>query len=239
VRGISAGGYEGPWQIIALVRVPDVRIPAPPNLLRSDAAGVPERSLAVEWIQPGPHDGIGFAIETRPLGQMDADTGWKRRVDHVPGAILPDARGRFRSIVPDLKPGQWLEVRVLALRHALDPIDPRAKAVRVIEGRPSHITRGRAEGTLNPPQDLRISIDQTTATATLTWTNTDIYDRIELRRKSPAQWGFERRLIAGDARICIDDRPLDAEGEWVIQLVAIGTGNRVLSDELRFLWPLE
>ena len=237
VRGISAGGYEGPWLIVALVRVPDVRIPAPPNLLRSDAARAPERSLTVEWIQPGPHEGIGFAIETRPLGEIDADAGWKRRVDHLPGAILPDARRRFRSVVPDLKPGQWLEVRVRALRHALDPIDPRAKAVRVIEGRPSQVMRGRADGALTAPRDLKVSVDQSTQTATLTWANADAYERIEIRRKSPARWGAERVPVAGDAKIWLDDRKLDAEGEWSFQLVAIGTGDRILSDEVRLLWP--
>lgn len=233
VRGVSASNLEGPWGIIALVRVPDSRI-APRAVLLDAVPG--ERSLTVSWTQPGPHDGIGFEIQTRPVQKAaDPDEGWTVRSDLLPGAILPDDAGRFAASVLDCTPGRALEVRVVPARHALDPDDPRAVRLRRIHGRPSNVLQSRPSGEILPPENVTAVLNSH-GLVTLAWQNSDDYSSIEVRRRSPGRYGFERFPLEGSAEAYREPTQLDQTGTWTYEIAAAGYGRRVVSERVSVEW---
>ncbi|WP_429527314.1 hypothetical protein [Pseudomonas frederiksbergensis] len=236
VRGISAAGVASDWQVVALVRVSDVRIAPRPSLLLSVPVPGMERAILCRWVQPGPIEGIGFVIETRPIvADTSADEGWCRVCDFLPSAIRSDDAGRFQAVVPDCSPGLWQEFRIVPIRHALDPEDPRAQMLRRIDGWPSNPMRARANGELHPPENMR-AVVSAAGIVTLRWRSQDRYAGLELRRRAPGRSGFERREIDKDAEMFCEDYPLSDSGEWIYELAAIGHGRRVLSEQITIDW---
>ena len=85
------------WVVVALVRVPDTRIPPVPNFLfaRPPADGA-ERAIACSWTQAGPLSGIGFIIEARDDGSWDDDVqGWRDIAELLPDTAAHGPAGRF------------------------------------------------------------------------------------------------------------------------------------------------
>lgn len=237
VRGISAGGLAGEWGLVALVWVPDVRIAPRPSLLWAIPDPDAERGIRCRWTQPGPKDGIGFAIEARPVDRGAVrEEGWIRGVDLLPGAIAADAAGRYDFTLADRPLGQWHEYRVIALRHARDPDDPRGLAIRRIAGRPSDPMRARAEGELRPPDTIRASVSED-GVVTVRWTPRDRYVRLEARYRAPDAWRVTRTTLPGDAEQFVPTEKLGENETWILQLAAIGHGCRAASDELEVTRP--
>lgn len=236
VRGVSAAGVAGEWQIVALVRVPDVRIAPRPSLIKAVPDPAEDRVITCVWTQPGPLEGIGFELQARDIvTDTHPDEGWSTIADLLPGALASDAAGRFETQVADRPPGRWQEVRIVPVRHALDPDDPRAVRLRRIEGRPSNLMRARANGTLRAPEGLR-AIVSSTGWVSLSWRNGDTYDEIELRRRAPGRSGYERRRISGDAEHFREPAALPLQGSWTYELVGIASGRRAISKPAALTW---
>lgn len=236
VRGVSAAGIAGRWQIVALVRVPDVRIAPRPSLIKAVPDPAKDRVIICVWTQPGPLEGIGFALQARDIVEdAHPDEGWSAIADLLPDALAPDAAGRFEIQVTNRPPGRWQELRIVPVRHALDPNDPRAVRLRRIEGRPSNLMRARANGTLREPEGLR-AIVSSTGWVSLRWRNGDTYDEIELRRRAPGLSGYERRRIPGDAEQFREPAALPLQGNWIYELVGISRGRRAVSEPAALTW---
>ena len=107
VRGVSAAGVAGGWQIVALVRVPDVRIAPRPILIKAIPDSAEDRVITCVWTQTGPLEGIGFALQARDVvADAHPDEGWRAIADLLPGAIAPDSAGRFETRVAGRPPGR-------------------------------------------------------------------------------------------------------------------------------------
>jgi hypothetical protein len=225
------------WSVVALVRVPDTRIAPRPSLLRASPVPGIDRTVQCVWTQPGPIEGLGFEIDARPLSpDLSPDEGWARVSELLPSGIRPDAAGRFEAVIPGCIPGQWQEFRVVPVRHALDPNDPRAINLRRIEGHPSNVMRARADGDILAPQDLLATVSDD-GWVVLRWHNQQPHRQIEVRRRAPGRWGFERRSIAGDSEIYRENTPLSEPGTWVYELIAIGSARRAVSKQISIVWP--
>ncbi|NEI59451.1 hypothetical protein GR200_30955 [Rhizobium leguminosarum] len=236
VRGVSAAGVHGGWILVALVRVPDVRIPAKPALLGVRPHPTEERTFICTWTQAGAPAGIGFAVELRHVASDSGAEGrWERVVDFLPNGIGADPAGRFTAAVGRRPPGRWQEVRIIPVRHALDPDDPRAILTRRIEGEPSNVMRGRANGDLRAPAELRASVSHE-GRVVLNWRNEDEYEQLELRRRAPDSTGFARRLVGGDTETFQEPKPLLSKGTWTYELVGIGVGRRATSQRAIAIW---
>lgn len=236
VRGVSAAGaVSEDWSIVALVRVPDVRIPPCPNFIQLRPGA--DRSVNIGWTQPGPLVGIGFQIETRAAnGIQAADENWVTIAEYLPATLVAQAGTSFLVSLDRQRPGELREFRVLAVRHALDPIDPRMRRTREIRSRPSNILATRATGTLQAPAGLsvvEIKSDAHTRIVELRWSNRDAYDGIELRRRAPDRYGYERVImLAGVADSFREPAKLFAAGLWTYELAAIGGGQRAVSERV-------
>jgi hypothetical protein len=242
VRGLSAAGGASAWVLVALVRVPDVRIAPQPCLIEAVPASKVGRTIQLCWTQPGPIAGIGFAVESREAraGHFRDESlapaeGWTRLADLLPSAIVVDGSGRYRTTIPNLEPGRWFDYRVVPIRHALDPDDPRVRNMRRIDGYPSNIMRARAEGTLRPPTDMRIIVTNLGA-VTIRWSNKDSYRWLEIRWRPPGRSGFYREALA-EGTETFSGLILDAEGDWQFELTAIGHGCRAVSERVGLIWP--
>lgn len=234
VRGVSAAGTTGDWVLIALVRVPDVRIPTRPSLLVASPIPNEERSIVCTWTAAGLDKDFGFVIEVRDLETAPGKLSrWQRLLDLLPGSIAPDATGRLSVQVGNRPPGRWQELRILAVRHALDPDDPRAIMTRRIEGEPSNVLRVRAEGDLRPVQDLRVSISAN-GRAELRWRNSDRYEGLELRARPPGRTGFERRQIDRNAETA--SAVFTIPGVWTYEIAAMTEGRRAVSQAVSIEW---
>lgn len=236
VRGVSAAGVAGGWQIVALVRVPDVRIAPRPSLIKAVPDPTEDRVITCVWTQPGPFEGVGFSLQARDIvTDAHPEEGWSSIADLLPGAVAPDAAGRFETKVAARPPGRWQELRVVPVRHALDPDDPRAVRIRRIEGWPSNLMRARANGALRAPEGLRATVSST-GWVNLRWRNGDAYDEIELRRRAPGRSGYERRRISGDAVQFREPAALPVLGSWAYELVGIASGRRAVSEAVALTW---
>lgn len=236
VRGVSAAGVAGGWRIVALVRVPDVRIAPRPSLIKAAPDSAEDRVITCIWTQPGPLEGIGFALQARDIvADAHPDEGWSAVADLLPGTLAPDGTGRFATQLADRPPGRWQELRIVPIRHVLDPDDPRAIRIRRIEGRPSNLMRARANGALREPKSLRASVSSS-GWVSLHWRNDDAYDEIELRRRAPGRSGYERRRLAGDSEQFREPAVLPLKGSWTYELVGIASGRRAVSEPAVLTW---
>ncbi|QTL03932.1 hypothetical protein J5J86_00700 [Aquabacter sp. L1I39] len=234
VRGVSAAGTTGDWILVALVRVPDVRIPSRPSLLLASPIPSDERSIVCTWTVAGHDKDFGFVIEVRDLETAPGKVSrWQRLLDLLPGSIEPDATGRLSVRVGNRPPGRWQELRILSVRHALDPDDPRAILTRRIEGEPSNVLRVRADGDLRPVQDLRVSISAN-GRAELHWRNSDRYEGLELRARPPGRTGFERSQIDRNAQTA--SWVLTIPGVWTFEIAAMTEGRRAVSQAVSIEW---
>jgi hypothetical protein len=235
VRGITAAGVASDWLVIALVRVPDVRIPPPPNFLvaRPPANGE-NRAIECTWTHAGPRAGIGFVIEARDHSAgLDPEDGWQDLIELLPLAVALGPDGRFRLNVGGQRPGCLQDLRICAIRHALDPDDPRAITLRRIRSVPSKTQQASATGNILGPTNL-ILVISADGVATLRWSNTDSYRNLEVQRREPGRWGFERKPIAADATQWTEK--LTAHGKWAFRLIAVGWGEQVTSNLVVTEW---
>ncbi|GLR77736.1 hypothetical protein GCM10007856_04040 [Azospirillum oryzae] len=227
VRAISDTEEAGPWsEAIGPIRVPDVRIAPPPNLLRATAPPVVDdrqRRLRLEWTQGGPLDDLGFVVEVSDGAGND---GWRLVADYLPGMLAAEENARFVAELVDQVPGKPTQFRVVAVRHALDPADPWGLARTRIRGLESNEVTAMALGELRPPTDLAARYLGDGAIE-LTWRNRDEYRWIEVRRRAPGAYGFTRSRCDGDRQRFSDALPAGAKaGEWHYELVAIGYGRQ-------------
>lgn len=223
VRAVTAAEVHGEWGLVALVRIPDVRVPPPPNLTLARAPNPAEdRALDLQWTQAGGLGGIGFLVEIRRQGQAGlVQEKWDRLAEFQPGMLPQTADGRFLARVHGVVPGPRFDLRVSAVRHALDPRDPIAQQTRRIVGYPSAPLSAVALGELRAPTNI-------TATALgglavmVRWINADDYEGIEIRRRPPDATGFRRHRLPKGAKTFSET--LDRPGTWTYQLLAIGVG---------------
>lgn len=198
-----------------------------------------DRAVTCCWTHAGPPERVGFRIDSRTASnEKTGGNGlWEVVTDLLPGTVVADRRKRFSVMLPNRSPGEWRDFRVTAVRHALDPADPRAKITRRIDGRPSNFMRARATGELNAPQQLRADVSPR-GMVMLRWINPESYAQLELRRRPPGGLGLVRREVgarAGAETFCEPDR-LPAHGEWTYQLAAVGHGRRAVSEPLTLTW---
>jgi hypothetical protein len=231
VRAVTASEIRGAWSIVALVRVPDVRVPPPPNLISvRPPEPLVERALDLQWTQGGTLRGIGFLVETRRQGRTaPTQRDWTPVAEFLPGMLAPEGDNRFRARINGLPTGPRLDLRVSAVRHALDPIDPLARLTRRIVGYPSAPLAAVALGALRPPRDLT-AVAQGGTAVNLRWTNAEDYEALEVRRRPPGAWGFRRQQVAHNAETFSET--LDRPGLWTYQLLAIGVGCSARSVEI-------
>lgn len=225
VRGISAGGIPGAWSdLVGPVYVPDVRQPPAPNLLRAAAPSPAEadRAIVLEWTQAGPVDNVRFDVHFRPADAPDS-AAWAR-AGFLPVGTAPGAVGRYRFVHGELTPGKQFSYRVMAVRVAADPIDPAAAATRDIASQPSAIQTAFAISTspLAPPVSLAGVYSAATGSVTLTWTNRDDYESIEVWRKAADRYSYRAvsSTLPGSAQTFTDASV--PSGTWSYQVRAAG-----------------
>lgn len=219
--------------MVALVRVPDIRIPRPPNFLTArPQPGGAERSLECSWVQAGSPDGIGFVVDHRDAHAFaEPEEGWSPLAEVLPVEVVHGAGGRVKLVVAAHRPGCLLDLRIRAVRHALDPDDPRAIALRRIVGPPSQVLRAAAIGRIAAPADLAASL-AADHTLTLTWTNASPCAQLEVQWRAPGRWGYERARVATDASAWSHQPSL--AGDWIFRVVAAGWGEQAMSEPLTF-----
>lgn len=189
VRAVSVAGITGGFsEIIGPVYVPDVRQPPPPMLMKAAPMlpGVAERSILLEWVAPTAPD-IRFDIWCASAAEPNTS---RECVHTAPAGSSPDTDGRFRFIHGDRVPGKLFNYEVVAVREALDPIDPTAVARRDIVSASSLTLSAAAlaSGPLLPPANG--AAEATGTGVKLTWQLADHYDAIEVRRRSQGRFAF-------------------------------------------------
>lgn len=227
VRAISEADRPGEWAVVALVRVPDVRIAPPPSL--SPPQAIHDRALRLQWTQAGDLAGLGFRIDVRiaPEGVSDPEQGWRIFADYLPSMLKPARGALFEAELIDLAPGTSWQVRLCAVRHALDPIDPLARITRRIDGYVSNIQTGLTKGELRPPADL-VARQASAGSVALSWFNPDPYAALELQIRKPGARSFERVALRPDQ----DGHhftPGATPGRWAFRLLASAQGVNSLS----------
>jgi len=219
VRAVSAAGVVGSFSsVIGPVYVPDVRRPPAPNLLRAIAASPSEadRAIALEWTQSGPLDGVRFDVFFRD----SVDTPWSL-AGRVTAGSSPGAAGRFRFLHLERPPGKTFLYSVVAVREALDPIDPAATLKRDVESARSNEKAGSAISAAPLAAPVSLAAALSTDGVELTWDNRDSYEAIEVRRKAPNHYTYHLvTSVAGDAE-SYEDTSVTA-GTWRYQLRALG-----------------
>ncbi|MBB3472779.1 hypothetical protein [Sphingomonas sp. BK345] len=227
VRAISEADRPGEWSVVALVRVPDVRIAPPPSL--SPPQAIHDRALRLQWTQAGDLTGLGFRIDVRiaPEGAADSEQGWRTVADYLPSMLKPARGALFETELIDLAPGTLWQVRLCAVRHALDPIDPLARITRRVDGYVSNFQTGLTTGELRPPANL-VARRASTGSVALSWSNPDPYAALELQIRKPGARNFERIALRPDQ----DGHhftPGGAPGRWAFRLLASARGVNSLS----------
>lgn len=222
VRAVSIAGVPGDWSpVIGPIYVPDVRRPAAPNLLRFAPARQDEadRALVAEWTFSGPADGVRFDVYSRIAGGSDPFLF----AGSVPKNTAPDPTGRFRWLVSGRIPGRRYACQIVAVREALDPIDPAAAVTRDIAGLPSVEVTGVAisYGPLLGPSSITAALGATPGSVAIAWTNNDSYESIEVWRRSATSILYVRcaAALAGDAIACPDT---PGAGQWIYQVRGCG-----------------
>jgi hypothetical protein len=221
VRAVNAGGVVGaPSDLIGPVHVPDVRQPPVPNLLRVAAAAAtyPDRAIAVDWTQAGPVDGVRFDVLFREAGSTPSFA----KAGSLPAGTAPGTAGRYRFLHLERTPGKEYEYRVVAVREALDPIDPAAATKRDVAGPPSAARSGSAisRAPLDPPVSLAAKLTGA-ADVELTWQNRDSYESIEIWRRADSDFLHRRVGVAVGGAQSFKDSGV-AAGTWHYQLRARG-----------------
>jgi len=227
VRAVSRSEIAGEWGGYCIVSIPDTRIPPVPNLL-SVRPGRDERTIDLLWSQAGPPDGIGFEIEQRRwMPDSTADAGWTRVADYLPGTLLAGFGSQFGVTLIGQVPGVVSELRVTAVRHAPDPIDPRRRLLRRIRGPASRTGRAAAGGELRAPE--RLTAHVANGYLQLRWRNTDPYDALEVQLRRPGGVGFVREHLPAVVESLSRPAPAD-KGTWAVRILATGAGRSSVSD---------
>jgi hypothetical protein len=234
IRAVNVAGVAGPpSDVLGPINVPDIRQPPPPNVLKVVAVSPSEaeRSIAVEWTQPGPLDGVRFDVYVREgLAGTFASAG------SVARGTAPAAGGRFRFVHGGRTPGKPFTYRVTAVREAQDPVDPTGTARRDISSMPSRegTAAAIAAGPLVAPTAVTSAVDP--AGVSLTWTNREEYESVEVWRRDGARFVAARvGAVAGSAVAYLDSAP--ASGTYFYQLRAKGVGREARTEEIEVLVP--
>jgi hypothetical protein len=231
VRAVSVSGVPGePSEPIGPVHVPDVRRPPAPNLVRAVATPPDEadRTIAIEWRQPGRLDDLRFEVLARPVAPLEP--GFEV-VGIIPRGEAPDASGLFRFLHGQRTPGKPYEYRVDAVREALDPIDPAAVLRRDIRGAESATATAVAISAtpLAPPSDFVAAWDTASAALVLTWTVDESYESIEVQRRPPGRWVFQQIALLPPYDATYID-PSVGSGTWAYRLRALGVSREARSE---------
>jgi len=204
--------------------VPDIRIPSTPSI---SFAGPPsegdiDRRLLFRWSYLGDVSDIHFDLQSRPIEhEGNSEDGWLV-VDTIrPGAITPEPGQIFRKVIENRTPGLQCDWRIIAIRTALDPLDPLFKRMHEIRSIPSNSRRLSALGALSAPSWVRIDRShEANGKISLFWSTTDTYRSLELRVRGPADAGYRvSKLQPKDTSVQVDISA-DPQGEWTFQLVA-------------------
>jgi hypothetical protein len=241
VRGVSEAGVPGPWSdLIGPVHVPDIRQPAAPNFARifapapvdGDVAAA-ARQLVLEWTQPGPGADLRFEIERQDV----KDSSWQV-AGVVPRGSLPQQGPvrLYRAIIGGLVPGLKTTFRVTAVREARDPVDPFGQVRRDIRGLPSQPRAAVPLGSLTEPSDLGGLETDGGSGITLSWSNPDPYQSIEVLRKGPEDHRLRRIAAIDGTRESYHDEGL-SPGTWQYQLRALGYSRKAESEILEVELP--
>src|SRR5262249_35784998 len=160
-----------------------------------------------EWTQAGLLDGIGFAVETRTAS---SDGEWELATEFLPGMLQAENSAHFVTDLIDQVPGRFVSIRIVAIRHALDPIDPCSKLrTRIFSERSNEIT-ACAIGELRPPTNF-VAQKIARRTVKLSWKNRDLYDWIEIRRVGPNSFDRLKCLGTDERFIDVVDDASDSE----------------------------
>jgi hypothetical protein len=222
------------------VHVPDIRQPAAPNFARifapapvdGDVAAA-ARQLVLEWTQPGPGADLRFEIERQDV----KDSSWQV-AGVVPRGSLPQQGPvrLYRAIIGGLVPGLKTTFRVTAVREARDPVDPFGQVRRDIRGLPSQPRAAVPLGSLTEPSDLGGLETDGGSGITLSWSNPDPYQSIEVLRKGPEDHRLRRIAAIDGTRESYHDEGL-SPGTWQYQLRALGYSRKAESEILEVELP--
>ncbi|MEO8667476.1 MAG: hypothetical protein ABI399_03105 [Bauldia sp.] len=229
VRAVSPAGTAAAFSgLIGPVHVPDVRQPPAPNLLRASPLPPEEadRAVALEWTEAGSLADVRFEVWFR---DATGDAAAPELAGTVPAGTTPGPGRRFRFVHAGRPPGRMATYYVVAVREALDPIDPAAASRRDIASFASQklSAAGLRTGPLAAPGGVEASLDA--SGVELRWTTEDDYEAIEIRRRDPGQFGFA--FLARIDGTATSYRDLVAEpGLFTYQVRAIGHSRMARGD---------
>ena len=229
IRAIDDGGNAGAFSgVLGPVRVPDVRPPGRPNLVKVAAplASAAERALAIEWTQPGALDDVRFDVFVR---NTDADEGFRLAATIARGET-PGAGRRYAVTIEGLEGWARHECQVQAVREPLDPIDGTGSTRREIGGPRSNAMTGVPLRTtaLAAPSALAAAY-ASGAGVELEWSNGETYAAIEILRKAPSRYGYESLGRVDGAATGYVDASV-ASGTYTYRLRAFGLRGAVQGD---------
>jgi hypothetical protein len=213
----SAFNESAPSAVVA-VRPPDVTPPSPPQIV-SVAPG--EGILVVNWASNPEPDVTWYKVRHRVRGRST----WAERPDSVAASARSDT-------IPNLPPGELLEVSVIAI----DDAGNRSEPARPMVGRP--IKR-------QPPPALEIrraSVDRDAGMVTLEWdaAAAEVVRVVVLRRRAPDTTWVEIGTAAPAARRFQDRMPGGGAGRVEYTLQAFDRfGNAATSRPRRVTLPGE
>lgn len=238
VRAVTAAGVRGePSEVIGPVHVPDVRRPPAPSLLRAVAAdpAVADRAISVEWTQPGPGDDLRWEVWAWAVDDAAAAPA---PVGTVPRGTPADADGVVRFLHPSLVPGRRYAYQVTAVREALDPADASATLRRDVRGLASAVRVAAAisAAALAAPSGLAAAFDETTGEVTLSWTNQDAYQALQLSRTAPGRYvPVPAATLAGTDQGW-SEAP-GASGTWTYEVRALGVSRAAAAVRVQVVVP--
>jgi hypothetical protein len=224
LRAINLAGVASPpSDLIGPVHVPDIRCPPAPNLLRAVATPPAEadRTIAVEWTMAGPTDRVRFDIQCRPADASPAAP--YELAGSVPAGTLPGPGSRYRFLHREKPPGKPFSYQIVAVREALDPIDPTGTMTRDILSAPSSVQTGVAVSAvpLAAPVALAATVLSSSDEVSLTWSNRDFYETIQVRRKKADRFRYELVGTVQGTTETFTDTGVPS-GTWRYQLWARG-----------------
>lgn len=192
------------------------------------------RTVSVVWTQAGDVEGLRFQIELK-----NGDNTWEAvaatNVNPVPLAGGPP--DRFSLALSNRTAGKPHELRVRAVRVALDPIDPTGATTREIVGAPSSTMIGRAVGELRAPRLLQAIYDPSAEELLLVWENNDQYEELDIGRRHADQFRFEWvRTVPGDSAVAVIPEVLEP-GLWSFRLRARGFSRKSFGEAIQVHVP--